>query len=180
MGKSHVEQCLSDIRLNRYIKYRASQVARIRPHTYDIDDASQELWLAIFKALPRYTGPEHLSDFASARVYSRYGQLIDSRRNHILDVYEKAYRDTVCNTPHFDKSFSLVEANLTLDHIEKILKEESKNGRQFNITLKFIQGKRKGLDIHTTAQSIGISVEYLRNAVSRVRKSKRLEVLKAC
>ena len=149
MEKSLIEQCLDDTGLRVFIHRRAQEIAYSRPSHFDVEDAEQELWEALIRALPRYdAGVFSLHQFALSHVYSRYGCLSTKRlKNAEALSYDPEFGQPsgVAYPEIFtDRSFELVDAQLTLDQIESTLKHEASKGRQFALALSSIQLQRQG------------------------------------
>lgn len=166
-----VQEVLSDSSLKGYVSYYAHKIARRFPNFMDKKDAEQDLWEAIFKALPRYDGRKPIGAYARAAVFSKYGHLIDKRLKK-LKWYEYVYHYDKCENPvdltYTDRCFETVEANITLDNIEKFLEEEAKTRKQYTVALNWFKLMRKGYSPQESAETLSVTVEYLWNIRSRI------------
>lgn len=167
--KSLIEKCLADDDLCRFIKIRARVASKVRPSTFEQEDAEQEMWEAILKHLPEFDGSVTLHSFCLSKAFSKYGNMVNPKSN--LAKYENSIDHTDDYTVgKLDNSYELINTNEVLDQVEEILQYESNKRKQYQIALSSIKLQRAGFTQSETADLIGISKPYMRNIMMRTRR----------
>jgi len=182
-----LNEVMTDGYLKNYVGYHAYKVARRFPNSMDREDAEQEIWEAIIKAMNKYDGRKTPVETARSAAFSKYGHMIDGRLRKLPFNEKMAHYDQYAHPQEFadhDPCYELVEANITLDRIEEILSTEANRPRQYRTALKkanspklyrtaldWFRLMRKGYSAQESADELSIPVDYLYVIHRRVFKS---------
>lgn len=159
MSKLFMDQCVKNKELQRYVRHFAYKVKAIYPCYMDVEDAENELWFSLFRAISnRYDGKTSLFLFAKRSIFSKYGNLSKDRSN-ASKLMNETYSSTT-PIPVIDTQYKLVEANYTLDQIEKDLKERQGESRQYTYAVAQFGYLREGKTMTEFCEDIGLSRSY--------------------
>lgn len=173
MSRALMERCLTDPVIGKAVRGFAYWVAHCRPNSMDREDAEQDIWEAIFKALPRYDGSKTLTEFALSVAYSKRGHMTSHRINHANYLNEDALRYTSepVGFGSVDEGFSQADAVLTLDRIEEDILIESRRSHQFRIVLDSFRLLRTGMNQSQAARRLRTTRGCICRNMRRLRES---------
>lgn len=166
-----MQEVLSDHYLGNWIGYYAHKMSRRFPTTMGREDAKQVLWEAIVKAMNAYNGEKTPIDHARSAAYSKYGSMISGRLKK-LPFHEKMstgdFEDTTRTVAGKNDDIRRIEANDSLDRIEKLLQQESERGKTSTLALGWLRLMRKGYTVDESARKLGVTANYLYQIRHRV------------
>jgi AraC-like DNA-binding protein len=164
MSQVLMQKCVESEDIQKYIHHFGVKIHNVYPILLDIEDAQNELWLAVFRAInERYREEKSLIIFAKRAVFSRYGTMIKNDGNAARTMNEIAGKNLFYSnklTSHH--SFcDRVETEFTLDQIEKDLNERASSSRQYRYAVKMMVLLRKGATFKDCCQRLHISKTYV-------------------
>ncbi len=181
MSSSVCTQVFENEDLKAFIGIQANKLARRFPHTMDKEDAEQELWEAVIKALPKYDDKTSFLVFAKSAAQSKYGHLIDGRYRKLpfnesimrfdpnsIDSDDPVYQGIVQKYFAHDPGFEEIEVSDALDRIEKSLEAEAEKAAQYVVAFRWFRLLRKGYSTKEAAEELGVTTNYLYVIRSRV------------
>lgn len=164
MSQVLMQRCVKSKDIQKYIHYFGVKIHKVYPGLLDVEDAKNELWVAVFRAInKRYRDEKSLITFAKRAVFSQYGSIIKKNGNAARLLNEQAaknpfyYSRLVSNHSFCDR----VEAKFTLDQIEKDLNERASSSRQYRYAVKMMGLLRNGATFKDCCQRLHISKTYV-------------------
>lgn len=155
---NNIKEIIDHPLVRNVVAFRACQITRRFPKTYDFEDAKQELWEAVVKAVQKYDGTGEIVQYVTTEVYRKYGNFINQLEYKRAAWYES--QTGFLDYPVEDDSFEKVNANCLLDQIESTLEKESKKSKQYQIALDWFKLLRKDVTIKEASKSLNISESY--------------------
>ena len=152
----------------------------------DFEDAKQNIWEAVIKAVNRYNGMGELLYHVLTNIRYYYGNFVRHPEANRLEWYESEISydfrgeidESFVNEGNYDsfmgeidESFEKVEANILLDNIEKTLKKESEKSVAYKLALDWFKLLRKDYTTKEASESLNVSVNYLNIIKYRILKN---------
>jgi DNA-directed RNA polymerase specialized sigma24 family protein len=194
MSSSINAEVFEDDDLKTFIGIQANKLARRFPSTLDREDAEQELWEAVIKAMPKYDGSTTFLMFAKSAAQSKYGHLIDGRYRKLpfnetfvrfdpnsIDSDDPVYQKIVHKYFEYDEGFEAVEVSDALDRIEESLKVEAEKAAQYVIAFRWFRLLRRGFSTQEAATRLKVSTNYLyviRNRIFNAENVRNLTLIR--
>ena len=161
MSQELMQACVDSRGVRKYVHYFGVKIQRLYPGLMDVEDAENELWAAVFRAISkRYTPEEPLIPFARHAVYSQYGTMINKRGN-----YGRLLNEGIDLNPDFmvdydDPCYTEAENSFTLDQIREDLMECARASRQYRYAIQTFELMRNGATMRECCESLKISKNY--------------------
>jgi len=159
MSQDLMTVCTNSTDVQKYIQHFGRKINRVYPRLLDREDAENELWVAVFRAIrERFKPHMRLIPFAMNAVFSQYGSMIKRRGNVTRLMNERV--DTDVEVTQIDRSYEEIEVNFTLDQIEHDLMMRAKAGRQYRYAFRTFGMLRNGATIRECCEKLEISKQY--------------------
>jgi len=159
MSQALMQKCVDDEEVQKYVHHFGVKLHGIYPKLLEVEDAENELWLSVFRAVrERYEPEKPLILFAKRAVFSRYGSMFKPQKNNARLLNEHAISDT--DAPYNDPSYNIIDAEFTLDQIEKDLRKHAATSRQYLLAMRTLKLLRRGVTIKECWQTLWISQKY--------------------
>jgi len=168
MSAALMQACVNNTSLQKYIHHLGVKIHLIYPRYLDVDDAKNDLWEAVFKAIrDRFSPEKPLIQFAKQAIFSCYGTMI-GRGNLTLLMNERVTNLDQGLSGCVDRSFEKIDALFTLDQIERDLEEEASRSRRYRLVIKTFRHLRTGITLKQIYERLSISsthIYYLRDLI---------------
>ena len=157
MSQALMQACIESKTIQKYVNHFAIKVHEIYPGLLDIDDAKNDLWEAVFRAVQRrYVKQKPLIQFAKRAVFSQYGSMVGEHGNAARRLHECMDSDVeLCF--YEPLTYLRIEANYTLDQIERDLMERASASRQYRYAVITLRLLREGASIKECHEYLHIS-----------------------
>jgi len=156
MSQALMQACIENRTIQKYVHHFAVKVHETYPRLLDVEDAKNDLWIAVFRAIQkRYTKQKPLIQFAKSAVFSQYGSMVKKRGNAARRLHESMDPDTELGL--VEPFYLRIEANYTLDQIEKDLIERASASRQYRYAVITLRLLREGASIKECYEHLHIS-----------------------
>lgn len=161
MSAALMQACVNDTSLQKYVHYLSVKIHLIYPRFLDVDDAKNDLWEAVFKAIQdRFSPEKSLFHFAKRVLFSNYGTMI-GRGNLTLLMNERVTDSDHGLSGYVDRSFEKIESLFTLDQIEHDLEEEASRSRRYRLVIKTFRHLRTGITLKQIYDRLSISPSHV-------------------
>ncbi len=165
MSQVLMQSCAENRDVQRYIHHYGFKLHRAFSDFLDVEDAENELWTAVFRAIHlRYVKQKPLLRFAKRAVFSWYGYMLQKYGKAAYDfhVYGQGDPDLEIGTEvgANDRMYTRVENKHTLDMIEQDLIARAKTSKQYRYAVREFRLLRSGATIKECCEYLEISSSY--------------------
>ena len=157
---SLVDTCVQSNQIQAYITHFSRKLHIKYQQSMEVEDAKQELWYAILKALPRYRYEVKLVDFAKRAVFSHYGTMISDRGNKTKVMNARTSDLEDHNPAGVDASYAIVDAQFTLEQIERDLATRAGKSRQYQVAIELMGLMKLGMSVRESCKTLKVSHQY--------------------
>jgi DNA-directed RNA polymerase specialized sigma24 family protein len=139
-----------------------------------LEDAEQELWLAVFRNIKtRYTKGQPLAAFVRRVVFSNYGRWLQVRTNKtkllnegLISLNKRSYKRSIPeetleeNVGYISADYSKVEDNYILDCIRADLSKRVNQSKRYQKAVRILDALRNGFSMKECCKRMHIHVNY--------------------
>jgi hypothetical protein len=169
MPQDLLKTCFENVEVQSDVQFLAWKLHRFHRQVMDTEDAENELWCAVFRAVrTRYKPPTPLIQFAKDVAYSRYGCLIRTHGNLQRQMNQRCFTIIMGTATNdggeeprgIDRTYELIDARDVLRDIRESLQARARKSKQFRLATKVFDMMLEGSGLTEYSKRLHISVKY--------------------